>query len=101
MTDVDLVGAAAMMRRSYSWFQKHWRDLRHPATGEAFPQPYVGAEKGGRPWWKATLIEAWQLGSACPAGEGAEGSTQRAPANDAAPQPKSTDVSALVAAAGG
>jgi hypothetical protein len=41
--DVDLAQAAAIVKRSTDWLQRNWRTLTHPATGAAFPQPFVGA----------------------------------------------------------
>lgn len=102
--DVDLAGAAALVGRSYSWFARHWRTLTHPATGEPFAAPYIGAEPGSRPRWVREAIEAWKAGGRAPAADTAGHSTQRAEAvaaNDAAPQPPPSDVAALLAAAGG
>lgn len=104
--DVDLHGAAALVGRSYSWFQKHWRDLRHEGTGEAFPRPYIGGGRGQKPRWIRAAIDAWKLGAAAPAGPQTSADLpQRAPsaaaANDARPRSPNDRASALRAAAGG
>ena len=107
--DVDLAGAAALLHRSYSWLQENWRRL---AAEEGFPLPYVGAEKGGRPWWTREAIDAWkarrcglpsQVPGQSPDLHRAQPDPLAHPANDPAPtRPHAGDrVSALLAAAGG
>lgn len=102
--DVNLAGAAALMHRSYCGFQRQWRTLRHPATGELFPRPYQGAEPGQRPWWRVAAIESWKDGAVAGAAP-ASASTcvnpaQREPANDPVAPPITDRVAALLQAAG-
>lgn len=105
--DLDLNAAAALLHRSYSWFQRHWRSLRHPVTGAPFPQPFVGGERGGRPWWRRAQVEAWIDGAAVGslAADTPRHPTQREPGpsadNDAASPPRSDRAAALRAMAGG
>lgn len=103
MPDLDLAGAAAVIGRSYSWFQRHWRTLRHPRTDAAFPQPFLGALPGQRPLWLRADVEAWKAGQATPgtAWDPAQRAPSAAPANDPTPRPVTDTVAALIAAAGG
>lgn len=101
--DVDLAGAAALLHRSYSWFLRNWRTLKHGATGAPFPRPYVGGERGSRPVWRKAAVIAWQDGQPAEAHTPAY-PEQRAPAavaNDPAPRPPTDRAAALLQAAGG
>lgn len=112
IADVDMVGAAALMHRSKGRFQKAWRRL---ARDEGFPQPFVGAEKGGHPWWRVADIEAWKALKAAgatkirpavagsPAQRRNAGTAEPEPANDPVARPiLPGDLAAqLLAAAGG
>lgn len=99
--DLDLAAAAASLGRSYSWMQKHWRTLRHDATGQPFPRPHIGAALGQRPRWLAAAVEAWKAGALVDtAGHPAQRGTAIAADNDAAPIPVTDRVAALLAVAG-
>lgn len=85
--DVDLVGAAAMLHRRYDWMRGNWRRL---VADEGFPAPFVGAQPGGRPWWRASAIEAWKdQKSGLPSALNQAPSPSLPPvANDALPRPR-------------
>lgn len=97
--DLDLHGAAVRVGRSYSWFQRHWRDLRHGASGALLPRPYIGGERGGRPRWLADDLDAWKAGKAC-AVTGDDSFPQREAANDPVATPPSDRAKALLQGAG-
>ena len=98
--DVDLMGAAIQVHRSYDWFQGHWRQL---VKAEGFPPPFVGGRPGSRPWWRAAAIEAWKArrsGLAAP--EAFDLAASRRHANDATPRPLARErVSHLLSVSGG
>jgi len=58
--DLDLHGLAATLHRSYDWTARHWRELCHR---QAMPWPFVGRERGQRPWWSAAAVAAWKAGA--------------------------------------
>jgi hypothetical protein len=98
--DVDLHTAAAILHRSFWWLQRNWRTLEHPASGELFPRPFVGGERGQRPWWRRAAIEAWKDGAAAPGNPGSTSPpTDPSPANDPTPR-RTSRAEALRAAAG-
>lgn len=100
--DVNMAGAAALLCRSRSWFQKNWRTYRHPHTGEPLPRPFIGGEPYSSPWWRREALERWKDGASSPVNSTQE-QPQRSPANDAAPRPviPGDRVAQLLAAAGG
>ena len=83
--DVDLVGAAAMLHRRYDWMRSNWRKL---VAEEGFPAPFVGGQPGGRPWWRASAIEAWKdQKSGLPSALAPADNTPKV-ANDVTPRPR-------------
>jgi hypothetical protein len=107
-SDYDIAAAAAALHRSKDWLQRNWRGL------PGFPPPFVGGEKGGRPWWRAADVEAWKGGKRWD-DQGRAASSSEAlgqlesptnvvtlrPDNDPIPAPRGSVASRLIAAAGG
>lgn len=91
--DVDMAGAARILNRSYSWFQRSWRRL------EGFPPPFTGAEPHGRPQWRAVDVEAYKAGRRWRPAEAAPlvAAAPPHPANDPTPAPPADRVRALLA----
>lgn len=93
--DVDLVGLAEELHRSYDWTQRHWRRL---VADAGLPAPFVGGEPRGRPWWRRASIEAWKAGGhVTPQGEGRLAQPPATPANDLVHSPRPDGADALLA----
>lgn len=74
-----------MMHRQYGWMQRNWRSL---VEEEGFPAPFIGGQLGGRPWWRASAIEAWKDQKSGLPSTLAPVPDPHVPANDATPRPR-------------